>query len=212
MKILLTLLVLTGLLFVGCMDNSSNLTSPDVEINQHFNTPSWVKLPADLWDGFGVETEHSAEKLISGRFGGIIKLYFRIPRPGHEFGDFVVKAKVKVKRHSFPDNEERLFTITMDPDNAYLNISPSPNTLNKHLKVSWQIKGIDVSEIDPDTFDFIYVGDNSEILETTKQELIVDYQRNKIKVKNAKIHPVHPENTSDGTRYGFVNRREKIDG
>jgi len=212
MKTTLTALLLLTLLLIGCMNESSEITSPDSQVINKSTSLNWVKLPGDLGEGLSVESEYSAQKLIKGIDGGVIRLNVTIERPGHEFGDLKFKAKVKVRRHSFPDDEEKLFTITMDPDNAYLNISPSPNTLNKHLKVSWQIKGIDVSEIDPDTFDFIYVGDNSEILETTKQELIVDYQRNKIKVKNAKIHPVHPENTSDGTRYGFVNRREKIDG
>jgi hypothetical protein len=190
------------------MDDSSDLTSPVEQITQQSNSPDWVRLPDNGGNGFSVESEYSAQKLIKGEDGGVIKLNVTIERPGHEFGDLKFKAKVKVRKHSFPDDEERLFTITMDPDNAYLNISPSPNTLTKHVKVSWQIKGIDVSEIDPETFDFIYVGDNSEVLKTTKEELIVDYARNKIKVKNAKIHPVHPENSSDGTRYGFINRSE----
>jgi hypothetical protein len=191
------------------MDNSIN---PEDLSKRQSNSPDWVKLPSDLSEGLSVESEYSAQKLIKGKDGGVIKLNVRVERPGHELGDLRIKAKVKVRKHSFPDDEERLFTISMDPENAYLNISPSPNTLLKHVRVSWQIKGIDVSDIDPETFDFIYVGDNSEILETTKQELKVDIHRNKIKVKNAKIHPVHPENSSDGTRYGFVNRRAKING
>ncbi|MFC2119520.1 hypothetical protein ACFLQ4_00475 [Bacteroidota bacterium] len=212
MKTTLTILLFLVFILVGCTENSADLTSPDAQITQQSNPPSWVKLPGDGGQGFSIESEYSAQKIIKGSDGGVINLNVTIERPGHEFGDLKFKAKVKVRKHSFPDDEERLFTITMDPDNAYLNISPSPNTLSKHLKVSWQIKGIDVSEIDPETFDFIYVADNSEILVTSKEELIVDYARHKIKVKNAKIHPTHPENSSDGTRYGFVNRREKING
>ena len=212
MKTTLTILLFLAFTFAGCMEDSADLTSPDAQITQQSNSPDWVQLPGYGENGMSVETEYSAQKLIKGSDGGIIRLNVTIERPGHELGDLKFKAKVKVRKHSFPDDEERLFTITMDPDNAYLNISPSPNTLTKHMKVSWMIKGIDVSEIDPDTFDFIYVGDNSEVLETTKEELIVDYARNKIKVKNAKIHPVHPENSSDGTRYGFVNSRENVNG
>jgi hypothetical protein len=202
MKTKLIILLFLSLILIGCMDNSTN---PDELNTQQSNSPDWVKLPSDLGEGLSVESEYSAQKLIKGKDGGEIKLNVKIKRPDHELGDLKFKAKVKVRKHSFPDDEERLFTITMDPDNAYLNITPSPNTLLKHVKVSWEIKGIDVSNIDPETFDFIYVGDNSEILETTKQELKVDIHRNKIKVKNAKIHPVHPENSSGGTRYGFVN-------
>ena len=68
-----------------------------------------------------------------------------------------------------------------------------------------EIKGIDVSGITPETFDFLYVGDNSEMLETTKEELTVDYDKHKIKVKRAKIHPISSQNSPGGSRYGFVH-------
>ncbi len=205
MKITLTTLLLSAFLLVGCMNDSSDLTSPDAQINQQSTSPNWVKLPTDLDQGLGVETEYSAEKVINGRRGGHIKLKVKIKRPGHEFGDYQVKAKVKIEKHSFPDDENILFTITMDPNNAYLNISPSPNTLYKHIKVDWEIKGIDVSGITPETFDFLYVGDNSEMLETTKLKLTVDYNKHKIKVKKAVIYPTATVDSPDGTRYGFVH-------
>jgi len=208
MKIILFLLVFSTFLFVGCMDDSSDLTSPDTQITQQSNSPNWVKLPGDLGQDFGVETEYSASKLIEGKKGGVIKLNVRIHQHGSEFGNhFVVKAKVKVQKHSFPDDEDRLFTITMDPDNAYLNISPSPNTLYKHITVDWEIKGIDVSDIDPDTFDYIYIGDNKDILETFKEQLTVDYDKHKIKVKKAIIYPTLTEDSPSGSRYGFINFR-----
>ena len=205
MKITLTTLLLSALILVGCMDESSNLTAPDSQITQKSTSPNWVKLPGDKGQDFSVESEYSAQKLIKGEDGGVIKLFVRIRRPGHEFGNLVFRARVKVRKHSFPDDEERLFTITMDPNNAYLNISPSPNTLDKHIKVSWMIKGIDVSNINPDNFSFFYVGDNNEMLETSNEELIVDYNKHKIKVRGAKIHPITSNNTPGGTRYGFVN-------
>ncbi len=93
----------------------------------------------------------------------------------------------------------------MDPNNAFLNISPLPNTLYKHITVDWEIKGIDVSDIDPETFDYVYVGDNNEILTTSKQKLTVDYNKHKIKLKKGIIYPTATEYSPDGTRYGFVN-------
>ncbi len=205
MKTTLTTFILSTLLLVGCMDNSSDITSPDVQIIQQSSSPNWVKLPDDPGHGLGVETEYSASKLIKGNKGGHIKLKVKIKRPGHEFGDFQVQAKVKVEKHSFPDDEEILFTITMDPENAYLNISPSPNTLYKHITVDWEIKGIDVSDIDPETFDYIYVGDNNDILSTSKQHLTVDYNKHKIKVKKGIIYPTTTSNSPVGARYDFVH-------
>ena len=206
MKTILTALLLSTLLLVGCMDNSSDLTSSDVEINQQSNSPNWVKLPADLGQDFGIETEYSASKLIRGDKGGVIKLKVRLHQHGSEFGDhFVVKAKVKIKKHSFPDEEEKLFTITMDPENAFLNISPSPNTLYKHITVDWEIKGIDVSNINPDTFNYLYIGDNNEILGTYKKDLRVDYDKHKIRVKKGIIYPTPTLESPGGSRYGFVH-------
>jgi len=205
MKITLTTLLLLALVLVGCADDSSFLTSSESQFNQQSNSPNFIQLPADLGSGFGVETEYSASKLIKGNKGGHIKLKVKIRRPGHEFGDFQVQAKVKVEKHSFPDDEEILFTITMDPENAYLNISPSPNTLYKHITVDWEIKGIDVSDIDPETFDYIYIGDNNDILSTSKQHLTVDYNKHKIKVKKGIIYPTTTSNSPVGARYGFVH-------
>jgi glycerophosphoryl diester phosphodiesterase len=205
MKTLLFSLLFSTILLIGCANDSTDLTAPDSQITQKSTSPNWVKLPGDKGQNFSVESEYSAQKLITGKDGGVIKLNVKIKRPGHEFGDFIVKSKVKVKKHSFPDNEERLFTITLDPNNAYINITPSPNTLDKHIKVSWMIKGIDVSDINPNTFDFFYVGDNNEMLETSKEELTVDYDKHKIKVKRAKIHPITSKNSPGGSRYGFVH-------
>ncbi len=204
MKFTLIILVYSALLLVGCSDESSFLTAPDSEFTQQSTTPNWIKLSTDLGQGFGVETEYSAEKLIKGKDGGEIKLNVKIKRPGHEFGDFEIKAKVKVEKHSFPDNEERLFTITMDAEYAYLNICPSPNTLYKHITVDFEIKGIDVSDINPDTFNFFFIGDSNEMLETSKNDLKVDYNKHKIKVKKAVINPTTTEDTPPGVRYAFI--------
>jgi hypothetical protein len=208
MKTTLTTLLLSTLLLVGCMDDSSDLTSPNVQINQQSTSPNWVKLPGVPGQGFSVETGYSASKLIKGKKGGVIMLKIRLHQHGNEFGDhFEVKAKVKIAKHSFPDDDERLFTITMDPDNAYLNISPSPNTLYKHVTVDLEIKGIDVSGINHNTFDYLYIGDNNEILDTYKQQLTVDYDKHKIRVKKGIIYPTPTDESPGGTRYGFVNRR-----
>jgi hypothetical protein len=208
MKTTLTTLLLSVFLLVGCMDDSSNLTSPDVQITKNSTSPNWVTLPGVPGQGFSFITGYSTSKLIKGKKGGEIKLKVKIHQHGNVFGDhFEVKVKIKVEKHSFPDNEKRLFTITMDPNYAFLRISPSPNTLYKHIRVDWEIKGIDVSHIVLDNFDYFYVSDNMQILTTSKQDITVDYNKHKIKLKNGIIHPTTTKNSPGGTRYGFVNRR-----
>ena len=204
MKTLISLAILVVLLLAGCMDDSSNLTSSDAQITRLSTSPNWVKLPGDKGKDFSIESEYSAQKLISGEDGGVINLNFKIKRPGHKFGDFEINTSVQVEEHSFSDNEERLFTITLNPNNAFLNISPSPNTLFKHVKVDWEIKGIDVSDINTDTFNFFYVGDGNEMMETSKDELTVDYKKHKIEVKKAIIDPTATGDTPDGAWYGFT--------
>jgi hypothetical protein len=205
MKIILYLFAFTALLFVGCADDSTDLTSTGVQMTQQSDSPNWIKLPADLEQGFGVETEYSAEKRIKGRKGGDIKLKVKIHQHGNKLGDhFEIKAKVKVQKHSFPDNEERVFTITFDTENVSLTISPSPNTLDKHVIVDLEIKGIDLTGIDPNSIDFFFVDDNDELLETSKDQLKVEINKHKIKVKKAFIYPTTTASTPPGSRYAFI--------
>ena len=203
MKITLTTLLLSAFLLVGCADDSSLLTSPEAQITQQSNSPNWVKLPADLEQGFGVETEYYAEKLIKGKNGGYIILDFVIHRPGNELGDFTAHAKVKVRKNSFPAQEYRTFTVSLDPEYLILNITPSPSTLDKQLVVDLYVKGIDVSQINPDTFSFIFVGDNTEILNTESESLLFNSRANWIKVMRAEIIAPTDE-TPSGARYAFT--------
>ena len=203
MRITLTTLLLSALFLVGCADDSSLLTSPEAQITQQSNSPNWVKLPADLEQGFGVETEYSAEKLIKGKNGGYIILDFVIHRPGNELGNFTAHAKVKVRKNSFPAQEYRTFTVSLDPEYLILNITPSPSTLDKQLVVDLYVKGIDVSQINPDTFSFIFVGDNTEILNTESESLLFNSRANWIKVMGAEIIAPTDE-TPSGARYAFT--------
>ena len=168
MRTTLTTLLLSAFLLVGCADDSSFLTSPESQIDHQSN---FIKLPTDLGQGFSVETVYSVEKIIKGKKGGVIDLDVVIPRPGNPLGDFEVQAKVQVQKNSFSANENRTFTVTLDPEYCLLNITPSPNTLDKQLVLDLFVQGVDVSQVNPETFDFIFVGDNSEIMETESEIL-----------------------------------------
>lgn len=203
MKTTLTTLLLSVLLLVGCMDNSSDLTSPDAQINQPSTSPKWVKLPGDKGQDFSDESEYSASKLIKGNTGGMIKLDVIIPRPGNPLGDFEVHAKVIVQKNSFTANDNRTFTVSLDPEYCMLNITPSPSTLDKQLVVDLYVKGIDASQINPDTFGFIFVGDNSDIMETESGTLLFSSEANWFRVKSAEIIAPTDE-TPPGARYAFI--------
>jgi hypothetical protein len=203
LKTVLYMLVLPALLFVGCVDNSPNLTSSDVQISQQSNSANLIKLPTDLGQGFSVETVYFAEKTINGKRGGMINLDIVIPRPGNPLGDFEVHAKVYVQKNSFSANENRTFTVSLDPEYCLINITPSPSTLDKQLVVDLFVQGVDVSQVNPDTFGFIFVGDNSDIMETESEILLVNIEADWLKVKEAEIIAPTDE-TPDGARYAFV--------
>jgi hypothetical protein len=157
MRTTLTTLLLSAIVLMGCAENSSFLTSPETQISQQSNSPNYIKLPADLSQGFSVETVYFADKLIKGEKGGTIKLDVLIPRPGNPLGDFVVHAKVNVQKNSFSANENRTFIVSLDPEYCLLNITPSPSTLDKQLVVDLFVQGVDVSQVNPDTFGFVFV-------------------------------------------------------
>ena len=203
MKITLTTLLLSAIILVGCADDSSFLTSPESQNTQQSNSPNFIQLPADLEPGFGVETEYSASKLIMGNTGGMIKLDVIIPRPGNPLGDFEIHAKVTGQKNSFPADENRTFTVSLDPEYCMLNVTPSPSTLDKQLVIDLYVKGIDASQINPDTFGFIFVGDNSEIMETESGTLKFSSEAHWIRVKSAEI--IAPtDGTPPGARYTFI--------
>ncbi len=199
MKITLTTLLLLALVLVGCADDSSLITSPETQNTQQSNSPNFIQLPTDLGD----ETEYSAEKLIKGNTGGMIKLDVIIPRPGNPLGDFEVHAKVIVQKNSFPAEENKTFTVSLDPEYCLLNITPSPSTLDKQLVVDLYVKGIDAKQINPDTFGFIFVTDNSDIMETESGTLQFSVEANWFRVKGAEI--IAPTDvTPPGARYSFI--------
>ena len=203
MKIFLTLLILLAMFIAGCVDNSTHPVSYDTQISEKSDSPNWIKLPADISQGFSVETVYSTEKVIRGSAGGMIILDVIIPRPNNPLGDFAVHAKVTVQKNSFPRNENRTFTVSLDPEYCLINITPSPNTLNKQLVVDLFVEGVEVSQINPDTFGFIFVGNNSEILETESDILQLNVEENWFKVRNA-IIIASTDETPDGARYGFA--------
>jgi hypothetical protein len=199
MKITLSTLLLSAIILVGCADDSSLITSPETQNTQQSNSPNFIQLPTDLGD----ETEYSAEKLIKGNTGGMIKLDVIIPRPGNPLGDFEVHAKVIVQKNSFPAEENRTFTVSLDPEYCLLNITPSPSTLDKQLVVDLYVKGIDATQINPDTFGFIFVTDNSDIMETESETLKLSVEANWFRVKSAEI--IAPTDvTPPGARYSFI--------
>ena len=71
------------------------------------------------------------------------------------------------------------------------------------LVVDLFVQGVDVSQVNPDTFGFIFVGDNSEIMGTESETLQFSIKANWFRVKAAEI--IAPtDQTPPGARYAFI--------
>jgi hypothetical protein len=81
MKTTLITLLHSALILMGSIDNPTDPTSSDAQITNLSTSPNWVKLPSDKGQDFSIESKYSAQKLIKGEEGGVIKLNIKIERP-----------------------------------------------------------------------------------------------------------------------------------
>ena len=93
MKLLISLVFFVALILAGCAEESSLINNPGIP--SYNETPNWIQLPTDISKGLSIETLYSASKLIKGNKGGDVKLNINIRRPGHQFGDFRLRQRLK---------------------------------------------------------------------------------------------------------------------
>ena len=195
MKTLLFLLVLPALFFVGCVDNSPDLTSSDVQIiSQQSNSPNMIKLPSKA--GLSVENKFSVTETISGDNGGEMKIKERyIAEDGHTVK---IDVKLKIKKNSFPGNAD----ITMTVDDVYAAVSFSPHMVfNKPVELKVKFEGIDLEELalTNGDYDFVFIDDEDNIELVQHDQIDVDEHKGKIKFKKkGKAYLDH------FSRYAFV--------
>ena len=195
MKTLLYLLVLPALLFVGCMDNSSDLISSDAEITQQSNSSNLIKLQPKA--GFSVENTFTVRKTINGDTGGTIKLkksYFA--EDGHKVK---IDVKLKVKKNSFSGNVD----ITMTVDYVYAAVWFSPHMVfDKPVELKAKFEGIDLGKLNltNGNYDFVFIDDKGNIEPVQHDQIDVDEKKGKIKFhgKNGKAKLDH------FSRYAFI--------
>ncbi len=206
------------LFVVGCSEES-NMLSPVNNVNTLYNTqePNWITLPlsntdangsslmakpmtgANKWidaescDQIGSEVILFAAEYIEGHKGGSIKIDEKIP--GGPFGEIDVKAELKFPKDAFIGNKN----ITMVIETSFGTATFSPHaTFEKCAVYNAEIKGLDLSGINPSDIDFVYKTEKGKYEFIDKSKIEVDLKDGKLKVRDAKLPHF--------SRYGFVRK------
>ncbi len=204
MKTFLLILAVISLIVFGCVEQQSQITSPEGSNNP--GKLSFLSLSGSNFTGLGVETVYSSSEWITGSSGGNVQLDVYQERPGNQFGNFIVHANVTVLPNSFPSGEQRLFTVSLDDQYAMLNITPSPTTLYNQLIVDFYVQGIDVSGVTSENLGFAFISDNEDAYPTESTNYSIDYVNHSITIENAVI--VGDTTILPGSRYGWVRKAD----
>lgn len=187
MKHILTLSLLSFLLFLGC-NQESEVTSPEVGL---LHKPvNWITLPTPINMPVNSEIFTNSE-LIDGDRGGKVKLDTEYS--GGPFGTVKIDSKLKIKKNSFPGILE--ISITCLPEQGLVEFGP-PMVFNRDLEYTLTYEGIDLTGVNPETVKFCYIAADGSIVEAENSGIDVDIEHGKIKVKKALVPHF--------SRYGWV--------
>ena len=184
MKTTLTTLLLLVVFFLGCTD------TPISPVKGDNHSYQLIKLPPKA--GLTVETLVTQYKDIDGDNGGNFEANFSYQ--GGPSGLVTVKSKLDFKADAFEG--ERLISQTLDTDFAAMTFGPSMQ-FNAQVKLDLRIEGLDLSGVDPNTLDFVYVNEDGTIEHVEYDDIIMNVSTGTIEVDDAEL--------THFSRYGFVN-------
>ena len=188
MKKLLILSLFSFLLFFGC-NQDSGVTSP---INNSSNSQlKLISLPAPS-GGLNIETLITKSKYIDGRYGG--EFNADIGYQGGPYGYIDIDSDLDFNDYSFEGT--KVISQTLDTDFALVTFGPSIQ-FNRAVEYDLRIEGLDLSNVNPKTLDFVYVDSNGNMYAVDYDNVTMDASTGMLKVKNAELNHF--------SRYGFVN-------
>ena len=185
---LLTFALFSALIFFGCNQESETTSPADNSPNSQLKL---ISLPVPS-GGLGVEILVTQYKEIDGDEGGRFEAEFSYQ--GGPFGEVTVKSKLDFKEDAFEGIKN--ISQTLDTDLAVMSFGPSMQ-FNERVKVDLRIEGLDLSNVDPTTLDFVYIDNNGSTHFVEYDELTMDVSNGRVDLDNA-ILPHF-------SRYGFVH-------
>jgi hypothetical protein len=171
-------------LLTGCSENLQ-VNEPQVGTTAG---PNWITLPQRS-GGLSTENSFSVTKEIKGKDGGELRIneYYNGPN-----GEIKIIAKLKFDRNAFIGTQD--ITMTIDDVNGTVTYSP-PMSFVKPAHLELRFEGLDLSEINTDSVDFVYHDPLGFFGPIDYRELKVEIPRGVLELKDGKIPHF--------SRYGF---------
>jgi hypothetical protein len=186
MKKLLTFLIFSALVFFGC-NQESEITSP-VDTGPILNK-KLISLPLPS-SGLTIEA-WTDFKEVNGNYGGEF------------YSDYSYQSSTgTVNQYSTLDfyagafSGVKTISQTFNTGGAAMQFGPSMQ-FQAVVKYSYKITGIDVSGINPNTLDFVYIDANGDMYPVNYESVSMDEATGMLEVVDAEIPHF--------SRYGFVN-------
>ena len=161
-------------------DNSLNkgrvILRSDSEISSNNTSePNWITIPSS-------GLEKSTSKMVYGNDETLLDLNTSVQ--GGIFGCVQINATLRFKRGSFVGSRY----ITMSISSSYGTASFSPSgVFDKPAIYNSTIMGLDLSGINPDEVQFVYMGTDGKYYPIDVQHILVEPQSGKLQVINAEI-------------------------
>jgi len=185
MKQLISLLFFALLLILGCEQSTEVNSPPEQILNKQL-----ITLPQPV--GMGVEELHTESKDINGYYGGWFSEQFSYQ--GGLYGTVDINSILHFNNYSFYGT--KTITQTFDTETAAITFGPSMQ-FNVPVDYTLIISGVDLTGVNPNTLDFVYIDANGNMFYVEKEYVTMDASTGFLKVKNAKLDHF--------SRYGFVN-------
>ena len=187
-KTLSTFALLLILILFGC-NQESEITSPvDTGPDHQYKL---IQLPAPK-SGLQIETEYTVYKWIEGEEGGRFNASYSYQSNSGQVDQY---SNLRFYPRAFSYDEKRI-SQTFNTEGAAMKFGPSMQ-FGGIVELSYTIYGIDVSNLDPNTLDFVYIDANGNMVPVNYEYVTMDVNTGTLKVKNAELPHF--------SRYGFVN-------
>jgi len=184
MKHLTSMLFILLLFLLGC-DQVTEINAPQERIlNKQI-----ISLPQPI--GLGVEDLHTESKDIDGSYGGWFGESFEYQGTN---GTVYINSFLHFYADAFTGT--KTITQTFNTETAAITFGPSMQ-FNVPVDYTLIIFGADLSGVNPNTLDFVYIDANGNMYAVQKDYVTMDLSSGMLKVKNAKLNHF--------SRYGFVN-------
>ena len=186
MKKLLTFLLLSALAFFGC-NQESEITSP---VNTGTNTQlKLITLPLPS-SGLTIDAQ-TFTKYINGYYGGVFSAEYHYQSYSGTVSQY---STLDFSNGAFSGTKE--ISQTFNTGGAAMEFGPSMQ-FQADVEYSYKITGVDLTGVNPNTLDFVYIDSNGNMYPVEYESVSMDENTGMLKVVAAKIPHF--------SRYGFVN-------